>query len=154
MSLYRKVRHSLYQTGMKRKDMTYKLIIDDEEIDISNLSSIEFKVAKWIKFNALHNYIIANFQGSSDNKYIIHREDLSKIIDYCKSDIDYLDELGIKDNYFVNAELSRLNFQPTSGFFEVRGEINITFYNNLKSTIEQLTTVLEEPGLFYYTPEI
>jgi hypothetical protein len=150
MYLKRKVYYGLnYEHNNTGKT---EIIINDEKINHSELSSIEFNAAYWRKFNALHNYFVENIQEGNDDckEYYIEQEDLEKIITLCKEDIEYLNTLEIKDNIYIDVDIDKLNLKPIGGFFFGSTDIDNYYYENLEDTIKQLTEALKEKGDFYY----
>lgn len=131
-----------------------QLIINDKELDITNLESISFEAGYWRKFNALHNWMVENIQNGEDNcqSYYISKDQMVELITYCNADIEYLKTLEYdeKTDTYLNIGENNLNLKPVSGFFFGSTNIDEWHFEQLESTIRQLKTAITLEGEFYY----
>lgn len=131
-----------------------QLIINDKEIDITNLESLSFNVGYWRKFNALHNWMVENIQNGEDNcqSYYISKNQIRELISYCNADIKYLKSLKYdkKTDTYLKINEEKLNLKPVSGFFFGSTNIDMWHFEQLENTVKQLETVITLEGEFYY----
>jgi hypothetical protein len=93
-------------------------------------------VAYWRKANQIHNWFVKNVQGGEDEcqRSCVSREQLQELLDTCKE-------------VLANRNTAREKLSPQAGFFFGSTEIDNWYWEDIKSTIEQLTAVLGNPKL-------
>lgn len=108
-------------------------------IDVSKISEIVEQVAYWRKANEIHDWFVQHCQNGVDDckEYYVTREQLKELVDLCKE--------VLADKRSAEKKL------PTkSGFFFGSTDYDEWYLEDLKSTIEQLTPLLDQPGDYYY----
>jgi hypothetical protein len=96
-----------------------------------NAASIFHEVGYWRKFNALHGYIVENFQGGVDECQMteLFKEDVEKILNTLKT---------------VQETKDHSLLEPVGGFFFGSTDIDDYYWHNVESGISQLTKILNE----------
>lgn len=122
------------------------------------------EIGYWRKANHIHNWFVENVQGGEDycNPYEVSKDQIEELLNICKKVLDgsqlvdgdvvngyRMDENGQtaiieKGKIIDNAELADQLLPTVSGFFFGNTDYNEYYYNDIKSTIEQLTEVLED----------
>lgn len=101
------------------------------------------EVAYWRKANAIHGWIINRTNAIDDCTPIqLTKQDLFELLDTCAKVL----EVGTSD-------YAEKFLPPTEGFFFGSGAIDDWYWENVKETIEKLTTIIEqstEDALFEY----
>ena len=95
----------------------------------------------WRKANAIHGWFVEKCQGGKDEcqETYVPREKLVELRDLCKSILDNPDAYG--------------DLEPTHGFFFGSYEKDEWYYQDLKNTVEGITSALSLPEHkyeFYY----
>lgn len=95
---------------------------------------ISINVAYWRKVNAVHSWFVENVQGGVDEcqKAYVSREQLQELIDTCKQ---------VLDDHDKAEELLPVG----AGFFFGSYEYDEWYFDGVKSTIEQLEKILNNP---------
>lgn len=102
-------------------------------INFHQISTIIENVAYWRKSNQIHRWFVDNVQEGNDDcgKYRVTIEQLKQLLNLCKT---------VLEDHSRAEELL-----PTqSGFFFGSTEIDEYYFEDLKSTVEQLTPIIEE----------
>jgi hypothetical protein len=109
---------------------------DTKKIDLGRISEITEKVAYWRKANQIHNWFVEQVQGGVDDckEYEVSYEQLMKLKDTC------LKAIQNKNHYLLPA---------TEGFFFGSTDIDEHYWNDLKETVEVLSS-LKPDGFYYY----
>jgi len=118
----------------KRKNFIYQFQITiDKYSDGSEISIIPpyHNAAYWRKFNALHNWFVANVRGGNDNceYYLVKREHIEKLL------------LVLETTTQENCES---NFPTTAGFFFGGTGYGEWYWHELKKTIHICHYLLSE----------
>ena len=124
------------------KDERYSISIlkggMDTHIKPERISYVEEHICYWRKFNALHNWFVQNKANGVDNcqPVLIGSDDLSELLSLLEkvyTKISENDVDGIKEL-----------FPPTQGFFFGSTEIDDSFKNDVRITIQDLKNILKE----------
>lgn len=117
------------------KDITKALGMPDLRCSGSPHLTVRICVAYWRKANQIHKWFVDKVQGGKDEcqESYVSREQLQELVDLCKK--------VLANPYLVGL------LPPASGFFFGSTEIDEWYWDGLKSTVEQLTAVLENPKL-------
>ena len=94
--------------------------------------NIKEEVAYWRKANAIHQWFVDNVQDGEDD-CVAHRE-------LTKGDLLTLSNLAYK--VYINPDIAEDLLPTQSGFFFGNTEYNDWYMENLKSTIEQINSIL------------
>ena len=109
------------------------------------VKSIQMEAAYWRKANAIHGWFVDNVQDGTDDckSYYVSRGKLEELRDLCRQIYE------LKDAKRAESELP-----PCAGFFFGNTDIDQYYWDDLKSTDEQLTAALTDESLtdceFYY----
>ncbi len=106
------------------------------KIPARGVKSVVCPFACWRKANAIHNWFVQNVQGGEDNcaRYWVSREQLEELRLLC--------EARLKDRTSEGLE-------PVDGFFFGSTEVDEYYFDDLESTVRQLSD-LPDDGDFYY----
>lgn len=118
------------------------------ELDTGNIYGFEVgrTIAYWRKANQIHQWFVINCQSGEDDckQYYVEREQLQELLDLCHEVKKHKD-----DKEFIEEELP-----PQAGFFFGSTEIDDCYWQDIDSTIDQLTKILNDERLnnydFYY----
>jgi len=101
-------------------------------INFNQISEITESVAYWRKANAIHKWFVDNVQEGNDDcgKYQVTIEQLKQLVKICKA--------VLKDHSKAGELLP-----PQSGFFFGSTEIDEWYFEDLKSTVKQLTPIIK-----------
>lgn len=102
-------------------------------INFNQISEITESVAYWRKANAIHKWFVDNVQEGNDDcgKYRVTIEQLKQLVKICKT--------VLKDHSKAGELLP-----PQSGFFFGSTDIDEYYFEDLKSTIKQLTPIIKD----------
>jgi hypothetical protein len=102
-------------------------------INFNQISEITESVAYWRKANAIHKWFVDNVQEGQDDcgKYRVTIEQLKQLVKICKT--------VLKDHSKAGELLP-----PQSGFFFGSTDIDEWYFEDLKSTIKQLTPIIKD----------
>ena len=102
-------------------------------IDFNQISEITESVASWRKANAIHKWFVDNVQNGDDDcgKHHVTVDQLRQLVKVCKE--------VLKDH-----SKARELLPPQGGFFFGSTEIDEWYFEDLKSTVKQLTPVIKE----------
>lgn len=104
-------------------------------------TEISFEAMYWRKANAIHAWFVENVQEGVDNcqSYYVSREQLKVLADVCREAVETRDPMLIP---------------PRSGFFFGSTDVDEWYFNELESTANTLTKLLEQENVeefdFYY----
>lgn len=134
-------------SGLEEDGVMEKINERLEAIGVKETNNIELNLVQevlyWRKFNALHEYIFKQYGGEEDNctKIYLGVEELRDICDLLR---EIVRVAKLKDGKIVNAnEVARL--LPTAeGFFWGSTDYDEYYYNEVKSTVEELERLLVE----------
>lgn len=133
----------------------YKEIISiiglkDEKVCQSTPSlTVNVKIGYWRKANQIHKWFVDNVQNGVDNNedVMVQREQLEHLLTICN---EILSTKGKKKMQKKAAEL----LPTSSGFFFGSTDIDDWYFDDIKSTVQQLTDILNNPKFaeveFYY----
>jgi hypothetical protein len=122
-----------FQVSVKRGGKAYKAI------NPKLICYITEEVGYWRKFNALHNWIIANCADHVDDCKDVYVE-MSSMEDL----------LTILHNVQLHNEDADRLFPTTEGFFFGGTEYGEYYFEQVSETIELLERLIQEPGDYYY----
>ena len=90
----------------------------------------------WRKANAIHKWFVDNVQDGEDDcgHYSVGRTQLAELRDLCQQVLD-------------NPEQASALLPTQSGFFFGGTDYDSWYFNDLKTTVEGLTTLLNDTGL-------
>jgi len=106
------------------------------KVDLSNVTEVTERVGYWRKANQIHNWFVEQVQGGVDDckEYQVSYEQLMKLKEVCLKAIE-------TKNYRL--------LPPTAGFFFGSTDIDEYYWNDLKDTVEMLSS-LKPDGFYYY----
>ena len=102
-------------------------------INFNQISEIIESVAYWRKANAIHKWFVDNVQNGTDDcgKYRVTVDQLKQLVKACKE--------VLKDHSKAGELLP-----SQGGFFFGSTEVDDWYFEDLKSTVKQLTPVIKE----------
>ena len=102
-------------------------------IDFNQISEITESVASWRKANAIHKWFVDNVQNGDDDcgKHHVTVDQLRQLVKVCKE--------VLKDH-----SKARELLPPQSGPYFGSIEVDEWYFEDLKSTVEQLTPIIKE----------
>lgn len=112
-----------------------------KDIKPERISHIVEEVGYWRKFNALHNWFVANVQDGNDNcgEYYVDYNQLEKLLEDLKS---------INND----SKIAEQKLPTSSGFFFGGTEYDGYYFSEVQRTIELIEELLEDKeGSFYYS---
>lgn len=112
-----------------------------KDIKPERISYIVEQVGCWRKFNALHNWFVANVQDGNDNcgEYYVDHNQLEKLLEDLKS---------INND----SKIAEQKLPTASGFFFGGTEYDEYYFSEVQRTIELIEELLEDKeGSFYYS---
>lgn len=118
-----------FQVSVKRGDQDVTAIKPERVKEISE------ELMYWRKSNWIHAWFVKNVQKGQDNcsEHEVSVEQLEELVKACKAEIDAEDTL-----------LAGTFLPPQEGFFFGGTELNEWYYDDLKETVEKLTSLIEE----------
>lgn len=124
--------------------------LKDEKVCQSTPSlTVKVKIGYWRKANQIHKWFVDNVQNGVDNcqDFIVQREQLEHLLTICNSILSHKDKKDMKEKA---DEL----LPTSSGFFFGSTDIDDWYFDDIKSTVQQLTDILNNPKFaeaeFYY----
>lgn len=136
----------LYRRQFLRTDEAWKntdkvtLIRNGESVVLINPKYLTEEVAYWRKANHIHKWFVDNVQGGVDDckEYEISVNQLRELVGLCKAVLNVPEDA---ENILP----------PQSGFFFGSTAIDDYYYEDLRSTIDQLEKVLaDDPDNWQY----
>ena len=116
-------------------------LIDPESFGIT----VRVTVAHWRKANQIHYWFVNNAQDGIDDckSYYVSKDQLEHLLKICTDILGHLDKATAK------------TLLPTiEGFFFGSGDYDECYFDDLRSTVDQLTRILNNPANemvdFYY----
>ena len=102
-------------------------------INFNQISEITESVASWRKANAIHKWFVDNVQNGDDDcgKHHVTVDQLRQLVKVCKE--------VLKDH-----SKARELLPPQSGPYFGSIEVDEWYFEDLKSTVEQLTPIIKE----------
>lgn len=135
---------------------------DEPFIRGNKFGYLELNVGYWRKANAIHNWFVTNVQQGKDDcePYRVSRSKLEELKALCEKILEGASEFDEED-YEVeidwteeSRELIENELPPTGGFFFGDTDINYYFWEDLKSTVEQIESIFGHEEFkheeFYY----
>ena len=127
-------------------DQDKEIIKSVEELSIKGRGDMRpkeicFEAMYWRKANAIHAWFVDNVQEGEDDcgEYYVSIEQLKVLIALCRQVIETRDPMLMP---------------PRSGFFFGSTDVDEYYYQDLKSTVDTLTKILEQEDIdnfgFYY----
>jgi hypothetical protein len=125
----------------------YAKVLEAADIPLASVSSgtplvtVEINVAYWRKANAIHSWFVLNAQDGKDDcqTSYVSREQLTELVNLCKTVLETKDATGLP---------------PQAGFFFCSTEIDEGYWHDVKHTIKQIESALNNEKLkhfsFYY----
>ena len=103
---------------------------------------VSVQVAYWRKANAIHNWFVKNVQDGKDNceRYYVERKQLEELLGTCK-------ELQTHRFTPQAEEKAQELLPPVSGFFFGSTGIDEGYWEDIESTVQQVSYILEHPRL-------
>ena len=95
-------------------------------------AQVQIKVAYWRKCNQIHNWFVENCQGGVDDCRESHvsREQLMELVDLC-------------GKVLANNDDAHCLLPSQGGFFFGSTDYDEWYFNDIKETVEQLSSVLK-----------
>ena len=122
---------------------------DEKACQYTPSLTVKVKIGYWRKANQIHKWFVDNVQNGVDNcqDFIVQREQLEHLLTICNS---ILSTKGKKKMQEKAAEL----LPTSSGFFFGSTDIDDWYFDDIKSTVQQLTDILNNSKFaeveFYY----
>lgn len=135
MYLYREtyVKNWEHTPEEKRFEITIKRGGKDTNIDIDKISDVTENIMYWRKFNALHNWIVENCAGGTDECQRIF-----------VSDKELVELYNILKEINVSHDKAEELLPTTSGFFFGGTEYDEYYFDEVKRTIEELRPYIKD----------
>lgn len=114
-----------------------------EKIATPKINIVEFEVAYWRKFNALHNWFVENVQEGVDDckDYFVEKEQLVEL-------------LSILENVLKNPNDAELLLPSVEGFFFGSTDYDEYYFKKVQDAINQIKEVIDTDygyGDLYYS---
>lgn len=113
-------------------------------IDLKKVNCIRESVGYWRKANQIHKWFVDNIQDGNDDckLYYVSTEDLEKLLNICK---EVNEKAKLVDGKVIqNAEEISKLLPTEDGFFFGGTDYDEYYLQDVKDTIEMLTSILKE----------
>lgn len=140
MGLDMYIRTQKYYSPYDKDQFAFNAIAKQDWPATPTFVTVTADVAYWRKANQIHNWFVKNVQDGEDNCaiYFVPHSQLVELRDLCAH------LLKTNDPGEAHAKLP-----PTSGFFFGSTELDQYYWDDLQSTVDQLTPLIDAP-LFSY----
>jgi hypothetical protein len=173
LDMYLTARKSSYKSFGNETDSDERklMVACADALQLPNIKNVdhitvEREVAYWRKANQIHAYFVREHQNGRDEcqRTTLYKEDLQKLRDICQQVIDGTELIDgtVTTGYSIQNGVKTVHTEPgkvakdttlaeqllpaQSGFFFGGTEYDEWYFEQLKSTVEQLDKALAIPG--------